>query len=267
MQCGSKPLDQGAVGRKPVPKMRPVNRTREREPGMDYKPIEKQEIWKELLLVFGSLVFALLSAEGGMRLFPNLRPSPRTYVGEYGNRQTTHNLIADPELGWKLRSYGRSEANAQGFRGPSDFHPRQGCNGIAFAGDSMTYGIGVSFEKTFASLTQAGVPGSCVYNMGVPGFGLDQIWLTVHTQALPLHPRVVVVTLICDDLSRSEEAYRSTEGFNKPTFKLVDGRLVPETAADRPNSIIRFLQLWFAKIPICFRIRQINCGASSCENC
>lgn len=78
--------------------------------------------------------------------------------------------------------------------------------------------------------------------MGIPGYGLDQIWLTVRTQALPLHPQLVVVTLISADLTRSEEAYRPSEGFNKPVFKLAYGRLVPETVEDRPNFGVRFLQ-------------------------
>jgi hypothetical protein len=60
------------------------------------------------------------------------------------------------------------------------------------------------------------MPGSCVDNMGIPGFGLDQIWLTVRTQALPLHPRLVAVAFISADLTRSQEAYRPIEGSNKP---------------------------------------------------
>jgi len=78
--------------------------------------------------------------------------------------------------------------------------------------------------------------------MGIPGFGLDQIWLTVRTQALPLHPRLVVVTFISGDLTRSEEAYDSVSGLNKPAFKLSESRLVPETAEDRPSFFVRFLQ-------------------------
>ncbi|HMD97574.1 MAG TPA: SGNH/GDSL hydrolase family protein [Terriglobia bacterium] len=195
-------------------------------------------------LLLASVVFMLLSAEGLLRFYPPFRPLPRTYVGEYENRQR-HFLVADPVLGWKFRpnsEFGIYHANAQGFRARSDFDPNRSCKTIALAGDSFTFGMNVGYQETFASLIETGLPGTCVDNMGIPGFGLDQMWLTVRTQALPLHPRLVTVAFIGADLARSEEAYRPMEGFNKPTFKLVDGRLVPETARDRPNFLVRFLQ-------------------------
>jgi len=198
----------------------------------------------KLSLVFGSVVLTVLLTEGLLRLSPFLRPLPRTYVGEYENRPR-RNWVADPLIGWKLRPHlelGGVESNAQGFRSPRDFDSLQPCQRIAIAGDSFTYGISVTYEKTFAALTEAGVERSCVDNMGLPGFGLDQIWQTVRTQALPLHPRLIVVAFISSDLTRSEEAYRTFEGFNKPTFRLMNGQLVPETARDRPNFVVRFLQ-------------------------
>jgi hypothetical protein len=202
----------------------------------------KTETSKKLLLLFGSLVLMFLLAEGLLRFFPLLRAHPRTYVGEYDNRQEKLHtfLVPDPLMGWKMRP-NAPRTNAQGFRAASDFHPNQACKGIAFAGDSFTYGVAVGYEKTFASLIQAGAPGYCAYNMGIPGFGLDQMWLTVRTQALPLHPRMVIVNFIIDDLTRSEQAYNFGFG-SKPVFKLAEGRLVPETREDRPSFFVRFLQ-------------------------
>jgi len=207
-----------------------------------YEQVRETEIPKKLLLLAGSLVFVLFLAEGTLRLFPLLRPLPRTYIGEeYDNRQGRHRgLVSDPLVGWKIRP-NVPEINAQGFRAPFDFHPNQACKGIAFAGASFTFGVGVRYEKIFASLTQAGVSGSCAYNMAIPGFGLDQEWLMVRTQALPLLPRLVVVAFTSSDLTRSQEAYNP--GFGpKPVFKLTDGRLVSETAEDRPSFLVRFLQ-------------------------
>jgi hypothetical protein len=206
----------------------------------------KAETLKKLLLLCGSLVFMLVLTEGTLRLFPLLRPLPRTYVGEYENRPGAMNwCVRDAVLGWRMGPFKHSplyETNSQGFRAPSDFAFRPDCKEIVFAGDSITFGVKAKYENTFASLTQAGLPGTCAYNMGLPGFGLDQIWLTVRTQALPLHPRLVVVTFTSSNFARSEEAYRSTEGFNKPVFKLVDGQLVPKTPRDRPNSFVRFFE-------------------------
>jgi hypothetical protein len=88
------------------------------------------------------------------------------------------------------------------------------------------YGVGVSDKETFAALTESGFPGSCAYNMGMPGFARDQIWLTVRTQALPLHPSLVVVAFANDNLTRTQEAFNPGFGL-KPVFKLAKGRLVP----------------------------------------
>lgn len=77
--------------------------------------------------------------------------------------------------------------------------------------------------------------------MGIPGFALDQIWLTIRTQALPLHPSLVVVAFANDNLTRSQEAYNPGFGV-KPVFKLDRGRLVPKSATDRPTALVKFLE-------------------------
>ncbi len=201
---------------------------------------------KKMALLITSVGVMLLLTETLFRLSPMLRPVPRTYVGEYENRPLGNGyLVADSILGWKMPAgaqLGNYKANSQGFRAPADFHPASGCRIIAFAGDSFTFGAGVHFEQTFVSLVQASLAGTCAYNMGVPGFGLDQIWQTVRTEALPLRPALVVVSFISGDFTRSEDAYRPMEGFNKPTFKLVDGRLEPRTAADHPGLLVQFLE-------------------------
>ena len=212
-----------------------------------YQQVIESETLKKFLLLVGSLVFMLLFAEAALRFFPLLRSLPRTYVGDYDGHQVKRSwLVANPSVGWKVRPNflhpGVYHINAQGFRAPSDFDPSQACKAIAFAGDSVTFGVGVRSEKTFASLVQAGTQGTCAYNMGIPGFGLDQMWLMVRTQALPLHPRLVVVTFNVGDLTRSQEAYNPISDLNKPVFKLAEGRLVPETAEDRPGFLVRFLQ-------------------------
>jgi hypothetical protein len=200
---------------------------------------------RKITLLVASLGFTVLLAEGMLRLSPRLRPMPRTYVGEYQNHPRSR-LLADPILGWRLKPNlnfgGIYHSNSQGFRSPFNFDSTQPCRKIALAGDSFTFGAGVKYDQTFGALIEAGVPGSCVDNMGMVGFGLDQLWQTVHTQALQLDPRLVMVAFTSPALTRSEEAYRATEGFNKPTFKLINGELVPETADDRPDFLVRYLQ-------------------------
>ncbi len=204
----------------------------------------KTKTLKKLLLLCGSLVFVLVSAEGALRLFPLFRPLARTYVGDYQNRKRAI-LIADPALGWKMKpkvQLGIYRSNAQGFRAPFDFSRDQPCQRIALVGDSFTFGANVKYEQTFAALIGASLPKTCVDNMGMPGYGMDQIWQTFETQGLPLQPSLVIVAFISAEFTRSEEAYRITEGFNKPTFKLASSGLVPKIFEDRPSFPLRFLQ-------------------------
>ena len=97
-----------------------------------YQLVREGEIPKKLLLLVGSLVFMLFLAEGTLRLFPLLRPLPRSYVGEYDAPQRSSRwLVPDPLLGWKMRP-NASEINSPGFRGLSNSHPNQACKRDCF---------------------------------------------------------------------------------------------------------------------------------------
>jgi hypothetical protein len=89
-----------------------------------------------------------------------------------------------------------------------------------------------------------------VRNLAMPGFGVDQMWMSVRHQALPLDPDLVIVAFIDNDFDRSLTAYRPVEGFNKPTFALRDGTPVPAGPTDGPGGIVRWLEarshLWSA---------------------
>ncbi len=180
-----------------------------------------------------------------LRLNPLLRPLPRTYVGEYATRPSA-NFVVDPVTGWRMRPrhqfWGSVRSNEQGFRANSDFDPSGTRKKIVLTGDSFTFGFGVDYDKTYAAIVESHLSNTVVYNLGMPGFGLDQIWQSVRNQALPIKPDLTVVAFISPDFTRSEEAYRNVEGFNKPTFVLHQGRLVPQTPEDRPNLLVSFLQ-------------------------
>jgi hypothetical protein len=182
--------------------------------------------------------------------------TPRTYVGQYPDREHAR-FVADPDVGWRMRpshsfvwtvdrSDDRYQSDARGFRTyeePAARPPLEaGAPLIVIAGDSFMWGVGVAYAETAGAQIERARPGYRVDNMAMPGFGLDQIWLSLRHWALPLRPAVVVVGVYSEDLGRSLSAYRFVEGFNKPTFKVVDGTLVPATPADRPVLPIRFIE-------------------------
>lgn len=207
---------------------------------------------KLFLLLVSSAVSSILLMEGGLHLSGALQRFPPAYVGEYKNLPS-NNFVVDEATGWKMRpnhqfSWNINEfkstyrSNAQGFRADSDFDPSEVRKKIILVGDSFTFATGVQHRETYGAIIESELPGSIVYNLAMPGFGVDQMWLSVRHQALPLRPDLVVVGLCDADFKRSQSAYRQAEGFNKPTFKLVDGRLVPKTANDRSNLMVRFLE-------------------------
>jgi hypothetical protein len=205
----------------------------------------------------------------GLAPWPGLHPAPRAFVGEHENRPSRH-FVVDGETGWRMRAntafrwqiegqWSHYRANAQGFRSNVDFRADEPADRITIVGDSFAFGTGVELEETFASLLDARLgEGVAVRNLAMPGFGLDQMWMSVRHQALPMEPVLVVVAFIDEDLDRSLTAYRRVEGFNKPTFELEDGALRPQTPDDAPHPAISFIEqhsvLWSASRHLVRRI-------------
>ena len=108
-------------------------------------------------------------------------------------------------------------------------------------GDSFTFGTGGEYEQTYGVLIASALRGVDPVNLAMPGFGIDQMWMTVRHYALPLRPALIIVGFIDDDFDRSLTAY-SDVGFNKPTFVLDHDRLRPATARDHPGSVVSALE-------------------------
>jgi hypothetical protein len=209
-----------------------------------------------VLMATTSLLIGAALLEGAIRyvrFFDGFVPWPRTYVGEFENRESP-NFISDTHTGWRMRpkhefdwtisgERDRYRSNAQGFRSEWNFDLPTSRKKIALLGDSFTWGTGVEYEETYGQLLAAALGDDfAAYNLAMPGFGLDQMWMSLRHQALPLiRPSLVIVAFIDDDLDRCFYAYRKVEGFNKPTFELEHGKLRPQTSSDGPNALIRFL--------------------------
>ena len=216
-------------------------------------------------VLLGSVVFAIVIAEVALRMWPDAeryKPRPSFLVGQIENRES-RNFIADALTGWRMKKNhtfnwsidgheNTYRSNSQGFRSDQDYDsdaetgPR-----IVIVGDSFSFGTGVEVEETFGILLQSRLAEDVVVqNLAMPGFGLDQMWMSVKHQVLPTAPDLVIVAFIDNDLDRSLRVYRWGEGFNKPTFHLSDGGLRQLTAGEGPGFIIRLLDdnsyLWTA---------------------
>ncbi len=202
------------------------------------------------LILLTTSIF-LIGAEEYFRIENRFYPVQRGWVGQFQTRHSA-NFIVDAHTGWRVRpnhsftwDFDRPpkeyRSNSQGFRSSSDFDAGDRRYKIAFVGDSFTFGTGVWNEETFPALIEKGAPDRVSWNFGMPGFGVDQVWLSARYQALPLKPDLLVVGLINADFDRSLAPFRRTEGFAKPTFKLVNGQLIQRTTEQPPNAVMRYL--------------------------
>ena len=199
-----------------------------------------------------SILVTIAVAEVGLRQVYAGRPFSLGWVGEFQNRRGK-NFETDDLTGWRMlpnheftwiTAEGTPHvyrSNSQGFRAAADFTAADPRKRIVLAGDSYTFGAGADVEDTFGAVLQQKSPDRVVYNLGMPGFGVDQVWMSVRHRGMPLRPDLVVVGVVDADFDRSQIPYRAAEGFNKPTFKLAGGQLVQRTREQAPAFPIRFL--------------------------
>ncbi|NOS78165.1 MAG: SGNH/GDSL hydrolase family protein [Nitrospira sp.] len=147
-------------------------------------------------------------------------------------------VVPDEDLGWTLGS-GRSSQNGLYFIGNQGIRtaragevlntkPRP-CR-IALVGDSFTFGESVAFEDTWGSALESALQGHCqVLNFGVPGYGVDQMYLRYLRDVRPWHPDIVILAFISDDVARTMSVYSfltfpdAEMPFSKPRFVFRNG--------------------------------------------
>jgi hypothetical protein len=138
-----------------------------------------------------------------------------------------------PTRGWALRpglrdlpAYpGKSlSSNSHGLRGAPE-HPYDkpvGTRRVVAIGDSFTFGEDVGDDETWPRRLEALLPGVEVLNLGVHGYGHDQMLLYLKEEGLRYQPDLVLVGFLPDDMERNVVAFRD---FAKPRFVVEGGRL------------------------------------------
>lgn len=217
----------------------------------------RRESLAHLVLAGAASLFAVALAESVLHVVPAFRPIPRWFVGEQTSRPS-EDFVPDSLTGWRMRAHHdftaiadgegaphRFTGNAQGMRDPDDFDSACARPRIVLVGDSFFWGAGLEYSETVgAQLADSLGHQADVYNLGMPGFGVDQMFMSLRNQALALCPSLVVVGFVDADWERSLSAFRSAARWmSKPMF-VVDGdslRLAT-VADDRPGLIARTVQ-------------------------
>jgi hypothetical protein len=139
-----------------------------------------------------------------------------------------------PTLGWRLKPNLRDVAafqgkglssNARGLRGRREFaDPKPpGAFRIVVLGDSFTFGEGVGDDETWSHRLQELLPQTEVLNLGVHGYGHDQMLLYLQEEGLRYRPDLVLLGFLTLDMGRNVLAFRD---YAKPRFVLREGELV-----------------------------------------
>jgi hypothetical protein len=184
-------------------------------------------------------------------------PFPRTfpyYPGERVADPPKRSTVVDANVGWRFAPnaviddktsefHVMYRTNADGFRAmlPREASER---NRVLFVGDSFTFGLGVDDRSTYVEQVAARNPGVRIFNYGMAGFGIDQMWRTLVDFGLREKPAVVIAPFIEDDLNRSLTSYRDRYPgwLFKPTYFLDGDRLVLRTTENSPGTVERFFQ-------------------------
>ncbi len=175
------------------------------------------------------ILFLLVLVEVGSRLFWQM--SNHTW----GMAVPQQLGQIDPQLGWSLKPGATASSkatgtpvrytiNSLGFRGPeTPLEKPAGVFRIVVLGDSHTFGFGIPLEQHFTTILQGYFKNVEVINLGVCGYGVDQMLLRLNRDGWPLKPDLV----ICD-LPHFEDFRHMQDtlwGVGKPRFLLRDGEL------------------------------------------
>lgn len=202
----------------------------------------------------------LLAAEATMRqVWSGYAFYERTEPGQHADRTFGARSWPrkDAELGWVLgdrptdffADAGRKapdyKPNPQGFRDAKDFAAvdlHSGRQRVMVLGDSFVFGVGLDARDAIPVALERLLPASEVYNVAIPGWGLDQMLLAYRKYADAIQPEVVVLGYIDEDLARSYEAFRPWEGMNKPSFDLRGDTLVLREAGQEADGLAALLR-------------------------
>ena len=129
-------------------------------------------------------------------------------------------------------------SNSKGLRGNAEhaYEKPAGRTRIVVLGDSFTFGEEVSDDETYSSYLQQALPGTEVLNLGVHGYGHDQMLIYLREEGMRYHPDIVLVGFVGADMTRNLLQFRD---FAKPRFFLADhGLVLSDSPVPTPEQIL-----------------------------
>jgi hypothetical protein len=217
---------------------------------------------RRIVLVFGYVGFLACLLEGTARLaflipqVASLRANEDyTYRRNWVRKHQKSGMevyytfdIYDPSLGWRPKPNLRDvrvfdnkilNTNSKGLRGKKEFpyiKDKERLR-ILIIGDSFTFGDEVSDDETYSYYLQQMLPHTEVINMGVHGYGHDQMLILLREEGVKYEPDIVILGFLPLDMARNLLQFRD---FAKPRFVLKGGELkLKGVPVPRPEEILK----------------------------
>ncbi len=138
------------------------------------------------------------------------------------------------------------KTNGLGFRSETEFnlYKTNGYKRILLFGDSYTAADGVSNKKRYSDLLMQMLPGTEIYNFGMPGTGTDQQYLIYKEYAKNIEHDLIMIVVLVENIRRVNARYRFYFNeknekvlFQKPYFELQNNNLVLKNIPVNPNFV------------------------------
>jgi len=160
------------------------------------------------------------------RSFAAITADPRHYYRKSENEMLGYELHPD----FELHEQGRAlHINSRGLRGPEAAPVKSGLR-LAILGDSVTFSTGLSDEQTVPHLVQEELARRCgqsveVINLGVPGYGTQELAEQLRVKSAGLELDGVVYLLNLNDFARRNTLREGADNglyrdYVLPTLKL-----------------------------------------------
>ena len=216
------------------------------------------------------LLGLLFLAEVGFRISePDYAYYERTCAADFYEKAwqklDTNWVQKDTTLGWVCRQKDYLKfyqpdffnvayaINSDGFRSPEftipmDTFPR--AKRVLLLGDSFLFGIFLENDQTISAKIQQQLGADFeVFNLSIPGWGLDQMFQAYSKYVQQIQPDIVLLFYIDDDISRLVEAFYWGAGV-KNAYSLEKGELI---LRDPEDGQLNDLESFF-----CFNSQIVN---------
>lgn len=169
-----------------------------------------------------------------------LRRQHQEWTGKYATYHPTRGWAVIPDVK-NMTPFGKGKfvnTNSNGLRGTTEYPYARtpGKQRVLVLGDSFTFGTDVSDDETYSHDLESALPNTEVLNLGVQGYGQDQMLLYLKEEGAKYHPDVVILGYLNMDTYRNLWKFFA---FAKPKFDMTpEGLKLTNVPVPTPEQVL-----------------------------